>query len=123
MARVEILTGRERRRAWSDDQKLTILEEVATSRLGVAAIARRHDLVPQQVYRWRRQFLALDEVGDRGGALVLIHTLVAAASFCTNSVESGRFGDCPVSGRAKRQTFITRSRGWITPSAGELLSC
>ncbi|MGK9236355.1 transposase [Inquilinus limosus] len=72
MARVEILTGRERRRIWSDEQKLTILEEVARTGLGVAAIARRHDLVPQQIYRWRRQFFASGEIGDRRGTLPLL---------------------------------------------------
>ena len=56
MGRVEILTGRERRRFWSDDQKLTILEEVATSGLTVADVARRHDVLPQQIYAWRRKF-------------------------------------------------------------------
>lgn len=56
MGRVEILTGRERRRIWSDDQKLTILEEVATSGLTVADVARRHDVLPQQIYAWRRNF-------------------------------------------------------------------
>lgn len=56
MGRVEILTGRERRRIWSDDQKLAILQEVATSGLTVADMVRRHDVLPQQIYAWRRKF-------------------------------------------------------------------
>ncbi|MGO9674020.1 MAG: IS66-like element accessory protein TnpA [Methylocella sp.] len=56
MARVEIFSGRERRRFWSDAEKLAILEEIASSGAGVAAIARRHDVSPQQVYGWRRHF-------------------------------------------------------------------
>jgi transposase len=55
MARVEILAGRERRRFWSDEQKRAILEEAATSGLTMADMARRHDIVPQQIYTWRRQ--------------------------------------------------------------------
>ncbi len=55
MARMEILSGRERRRFWSDEQKRAILGEVATSGLMLADVARRHDLVPQQIYTWRRQ--------------------------------------------------------------------
>lgn len=58
MARMEIVTGRERRRRWSEDSKLEILQEVATSGLSVAEVARRHDVVPQQIYIWRRQLLA-----------------------------------------------------------------
>jgi transposase len=58
MARMEIVTGRERRRRWSEDSKLEILQEAATSGLSVAEVARRHDVVPQQIYIWRRQLLA-----------------------------------------------------------------
>ncbi len=56
MARVEIFSGRERRRFWSDAQKLAILDEIVSSGLGVAAVARRHEVSPQQVYGWRRHF-------------------------------------------------------------------
>ncbi|MCG5486148.1 MAG: transposase [Sinorhizobium meliloti] len=55
MGRVEILTGVERRRVWRDEDKLRILEEVETSGLGVAEIARRHDILPQQIYTWRKK--------------------------------------------------------------------
>jgi transposase len=58
MARMEIVTGRERRRRWSQENKLQILQEAATSGLSVAEVARRHDVVPQQIYIWRRQLLA-----------------------------------------------------------------
>lgn len=56
MGRVEIFSGRGRRRFWSAAQKLAILDEVAASGLGVAEVARRHDVSPQQVYGWRREF-------------------------------------------------------------------
>lgn len=52
------MTGRERRRSWSDEKKLQILKEAATSGLSIADVARRHDVVPQQIYVWRRQLLA-----------------------------------------------------------------
>lgn len=56
MARVEILTGLERRRSWSDDEKLAILSEVATGEGTGAEIARRHDILAPQIYAWRRKF-------------------------------------------------------------------
>jgi len=56
MARMEILTGRERRRVWPDEKKLAILAEVAESGLSVSEVARRHDVIPQQIYAWRRKF-------------------------------------------------------------------
>nr|WP_234705774.1 transposase [Sinorhizobium meliloti] len=55
MGRVEILTGVERRRLWTDEDKLRILGEVQTSGSGVAEIARRHDILPQQIYTWRKK--------------------------------------------------------------------
>lgn len=55
MTRVEILAGRERRRFWSAEQKRAILDEAAASSLTMAEVARRHDVVPQQIYTWRRQ--------------------------------------------------------------------
>jgi transposase len=58
MARMEIVTERERRRRWSEANKLEILQEAAMSGLSVAEVARRHDVVPQQNYIWRRQLLA-----------------------------------------------------------------
>jgi transposase len=58
MVRMEIVTGRERRRRWSEEDKLRILQDAATSGLSVAEVARRHDVVPQQIYIWRRQLLA-----------------------------------------------------------------
>lgn len=58
MGRVEVLTGRERRRRWTQEEKLSILKEAATSGLRVVEVARRHDVVPQQIYQWRRQLLA-----------------------------------------------------------------
>ena len=56
MGRVEIITGHERRRRWSDEEKLRILEEAAEPGISAAAVARRYDLLPQQIYAWRRRF-------------------------------------------------------------------
>ena len=55
MARMEILAGRERRRFWSNEQKRAILGDAVTSGLTLADVARRHDIMPQQIYTWRRQ--------------------------------------------------------------------
>jgi transposase len=58
MGRIEILTGVERRRDWSDDDKLQILEEAAAYGARIVDVARRHDIRPQQIYTWRRKFAA-----------------------------------------------------------------
>jgi transposase len=52
--RIEIIAGRERRRRWSGEAKLRIVEETLTSGDSVSAVARRHGVVPNLLYRWRR---------------------------------------------------------------------
>ena len=59
MGRMEIVTRRERRRSWSDEEKLRFVREAEASGLSVAEFARRHDLYPQQLYTWRREFRRL----------------------------------------------------------------
>ncbi|KQY73189.1 transposase [Ensifer sp. Root142] len=70
MGRVEILTGVERRRVWTDEDKLQILDEV-TSGSGVAEIARRHDILPQQIYTWRKK-LGRDIRSPNGAGVTLL---------------------------------------------------
>ncbi len=59
MTRMEIVTRRERRRSWSDEEKLRFVTEADASGLSVAEFARRNDLYPQQLYTWRREFRRL----------------------------------------------------------------
>jgi transposase len=56
MAKVEILTGVERQRRWSTEQKLLILQEAFGVDGTVSDVARRHDVLPQQIYAWRKKF-------------------------------------------------------------------
>ena len=98
MGRVEILAGVERRRGWSEEQKRAILLEVATSGLGVSAVARQHDILPQQIYAWRRAF-RLAAAGDRNTPSFLPVTIVPAAE---EPLRSDRPGDGEKTGRAVR---------------------
>jgi transposase len=55
--RIEVITGVERRRRWSWDQKRAIVEESLPPHASAAAIARRHGIGTGQLYTWRRQLL------------------------------------------------------------------
>jgi transposase len=55
--RIEVMTGIERRRRWSWDQKRAIVEESLAPHASAAAIARRHGIGTGQLYTWRRQLL------------------------------------------------------------------
>ena len=55
MVRVEVITGAERRRRWSAEQKRAIVAESLGPGAVVTEIARRADICPGQIYRWRRE--------------------------------------------------------------------
>ena len=50
----ELLGRAERRRRFSVEQKLAILTEATRPGANLSAVARRHELLPAQVYKWRR---------------------------------------------------------------------
>jgi transposase len=60
--RVEILNGVERRRRWSDDEKLRIIEETFAPGAKISEVARRHGIGRSLIFVWRRQ-ARLGELG------------------------------------------------------------
>ena len=54
MSRFEVMSGPERRRRWSEEQKRAIVAEAFAPGASVSEVARRVDVVPGQIYRWRR---------------------------------------------------------------------
>ena len=54
--RVEVLTGRERRRKWRDETKIAIVAEALADGVVVSDVARRHDVTPSQLFGWMRKF-------------------------------------------------------------------
>ena len=58
MARVEVITGPERRRRWSGEQKRAIVAESLAPGAVVRDIARRAEIGAGQIYRWRRELCA-----------------------------------------------------------------
>ena len=58
MARVEVITGPERRRRWTEDQKRAIVAESLAPGAVVNAVTRRAAICPGQIYRWRKELRA-----------------------------------------------------------------
>ena len=56
MGQITVFSGAERRRQWSDEQKLGFVAAAFAPGAVVAEVARAADLSPSQIYRWRRQF-------------------------------------------------------------------
>ena len=66
--KIEVL-GTERRRRWSLQDKLRIVEETLQPGMTVTEVARRHGLAPSVVFTWRR--LAREgRLGDAGPTFV-----------------------------------------------------
>jgi len=53
--RVEIVSGRERRRRWSIDEKLRLVAETYEPGACVRQVAASHDVYPGLLFTWRRQ--------------------------------------------------------------------
>src|SRR5262245_45468823 len=62
--RVEILTGPERRRSWSEEEKLRLVEEACRPGHSVSQVARQRGINPSQLFTWRRQARAKGLVRD-----------------------------------------------------------
>ena len=56
--RVEVITGPDRRRDWSDAEKIAIVAKALEPGVSVSEVARRHDINPQQLFGWRKRFCA-----------------------------------------------------------------
>ena len=62
--RVEIITGLERRRRWSSEEKLQLVAEACRPGQTVSLVARQHGINPSQLFAWRRQALAEGVITD-----------------------------------------------------------
>ena len=61
--RVEVLGGVERRRRWSQDDRVRIVEETLVPGAKVTEVARRNGIAASLVFTWRRQARTVDQVG------------------------------------------------------------
>ena len=55
MGRFELLSGPERRRRWSEEQKRALVAAAFAPGAIVSEVARRADICPGQIYRWRQE--------------------------------------------------------------------
>ena len=62
--RIELITGRRRRQAWSGEQKARILAESAEAGANISEVARRHGVNRGLLTTWRR----MAGLGSRVGA-------------------------------------------------------
>ena len=57
MGQLTVFSGPERRRRWSEEERLRILSEAFAPGACVADVCRRHDISSALIYTWRRKLL------------------------------------------------------------------
>jgi transposase len=88
--KIEVL-GVERRRRWSLQDKLRIVEETMQPGMTVTEVARRHGLAPSVVFTWRR--LAREgRLGDAGPTFVPVEITPVPAQAPSVTSPSRRTG-------------------------------
>jgi transposase len=53
---MKVLTGPERRRRWSSDEKLAMVRESLEPGKSVSMVARQHSVNPNQLFHWRKLY-------------------------------------------------------------------
>src|ERR1700751_4833598 len=71
MTQVTVLTGRDRRRAWSLDDRHRILTAACAPGAVIADIARQFDIASSMIYKWRRQARGANRPGAFAPAVVM----------------------------------------------------
>jgi transposase len=126
LRRIEVITGVERRRKWSAEEKAEIVAESLAEGAVVSDVARRHGLSPQQLFGWRARLR--DAV--RGSAAssddtpAFVPAIVengppypAASALPAAAVAMGPAGSDPASIEITFGGVIVRVRGEADPRA------
>jgi len=52
--RIEVITSVQRRRRWSAAEKIRVVQECEQPAMSVSYVARKYDVAPNLLFRWRR---------------------------------------------------------------------
>ena len=85
--RVEIL-GQERRRRWSNEDKLAIVTAVGGAGCTITEVARRHDVTRQQIYTWRSELKKKGLLSTSGSALFIPVDMTAVQTDAPEDTEN-----------------------------------
>lgn len=71
MPHVTVMTGPERRRRWSDEDRRQILVAAFTPGAVVADVSREYDVSTSLIYKWRREVMAARAEGQFVPAVIV----------------------------------------------------
>jgi transposase len=108
--RVEIITGSERRRRWSDEEKLQLVAEACRPGNSVSQVARLRGISASQLFGWRRQALAKGLITDHRSE----PSAAPALTFAPVEVAmDAAMADAPEQARPTRRRRGTKASGAI----------
>ena len=92
MGQVTVFSGPERRRRWSEEDRLRILSEAFAPGACVAEVCRRHDISSALIYTWRRKLLDAGaaqeaDVPDALPAPVFAEAVIDASAVAASGAE------------------------------------
>jgi transposase len=108
--RVEIITGPERRRRWSEEEKLQLVAEACRPGNSVSRVARQRGISASQLFGWRRQALAKGLITDNRSAP---STAPALTFWSVEVVEEPAIADAGEEVRPARRRKAARTSGAI----------
>ena len=72
MGRMTVISGAERRRRWSDEDRARILAATCEPGAVIAEVARREDICTSLVFKWRREMREAVQAAAGGFAPVVV---------------------------------------------------
>lgn len=92
MGQVTVFSGPERRRRWSEEERLQILSEAFGPGACVAEVCRRHDISSALIYTWRRKLLDAGAAQEASApealpAPVFAEALIGGDAAVANAIE------------------------------------
>lgn len=112
---IEVLSAADgdRRRSWSDDDKLRIVEESFVGHRQAAATARRHGICRSLLTTWRRQYRNGELGSSRPGLFVPVTVTTEAPASQTGRDYPCRPAECQI------EIALPNGRRLIVPSGVE----
>jgi transposase len=112
--RVEVITGRQRRRRWTAEEKARIVAESLEANANISDVARRHGVARGLLTAWRRQLSSdgISQEPQQGFAAVKIDTVASASNEAPHSAEPAAVATAlaAVRGRGRIEIDIAGAR-------------
>jgi transposase len=114
MGQITVYSGPERRRRWSDEQRLQILTEAFAPGASPTEVARRHEISTGLLYTWRKKLSV--------AAVAPVTTSAGCPGFAEAVIVDDHCAAVPASGAALVIELARGRRITIFPSASPALA-